>query len=188
MNRQQGRLRVRVAVFACIVAVALVLDQTTKIWAQSALTEGRSIPVIPGLLSFTLVYNPGMSLGMFSSMTWLISLLATAACVVLAVVALRTSSLRWTAVFSFAFAGAFGNLIDRVANADGFLNGAVVDFLDYGWSIGNVADIFLVGAGIAAVVLIVMNEPFGEGTVADDDASTAAAGSGVSAPGEAGSR
>lgn len=161
MTRQQGRLRLRVAVFACIAAVALALDQATKIWAQSALVAGRSIPVVPGLLSFTLVRNPGMSLGMLSSATWLISVLAIVASVALAVLALRTSSLRWTAVFSFAFAGAFGNLIDRVANADGFLNGAVVDFLDYGWSVGNVADIFLVGAGIAAVVLIAINEPFG---------------------------
>ncbi len=161
MTGQQGRPRMRVAVFACIVVVALILDQGTKIWAQNSLSDGHSVSVIPGLLTLTLVYNPGMSLGMFSSMTWLISLLAIVACVVLAVGALRTTSMRWLAVFSFAFAGAFGNFIDRVVNAEGFLDGEVVDFLNYGWSVGNVADIFLVGAAIAAVVLVVIDEPIG---------------------------
>ena len=79
------------------------------------------------------------------------------ACVVMAVLAARTISMRWTVMFAFAFAGAFGNLIDRVAYADGFLNGKVVDFLNYGWSVGNVADIYLVMAGIGVVVLIVLD-------------------------------
>ena len=60
------------------------------------------------------------------------------------------------------FAGAFGNLIDRVIYAEGFLNGKVVDFLNYGWSIGNVADIFLMLAGVAAVLLLFLGEPFSQ--------------------------
>ena len=160
MKDIQGRLRVRVAVFACVAAVALGIDQLTKMWAQQALGDGRTVPLIPGLLSLTLVHNPGASLGLGSGSTWLISLLAVVACVVMAVLAARTISMRWTVMFAFAFAGAFGNLIDRVAYADGFLNGKVVDFLNYGWSVGNVADIYLVMAGIGVVVLIVLDVPF----------------------------
>ena len=37
MKDIQGRLRVRVAVFACVAAVALGVDQLTKMWAQQAL-------------------------------------------------------------------------------------------------------------------------------------------------------
>ena len=116
----------------------------------------------PGILSFTLVHNPGASLGMGSNMTWLISLLAIVACVALAVLAIRTISMKWTVVFALAFAGALGNLIDRVMYAEGFLNGKVVDFLNYGWSVGNVADIFLMVAGVAAVVLLFVGEPFSQ--------------------------
>ena len=150
MTNDQRRLRTRVAVFACIAVVALVLDQISKAWAQSALADGQTVRVIPGILSFTLVHNPGASLGMGSNMTWLISLLAIVACVALAVLAIRTISMKWTVVFALAFAGALGNLIDRVMYAEGFLNGKVVDFLNYGWSVGNVADIFLMVAGVAA--------------------------------------
>ncbi|MCI1225292.1 signal peptidase II [Bifidobacterium sp.] len=159
-NRQHGRLRARVAVFACVAAVALACDQITKAWASRALADGHSVPVVPRLLSLRLIHNPGASLGLGASMTWLISLLATAACVLLVALALTTVSMWWTVAFSIAFAGAAGNLIDRVAYADGFLNGKVVDFLDYGWSIGNVADILLMFAGAGIVALILMGEPF----------------------------
>ena len=162
MKNDQRRLRDRVAVFACIAIAAIAIDQLTKMWALSALADGRTIRVIPGLLSLTLVRNPGASLGMGSGMTWLISLLAMAACVALVVLAVRTISMKWTVLFAFAFAGAFGNLIDRVIYAEGFLNGKVVDFLNYGWSIGNVADIFLMLAGVAAVLLLFLGEPFSQ--------------------------
>ncbi|PLS24016.1 signal peptidase II [Bifidobacterium imperatoris] len=160
MTNQQGRLRIRAAVFACVAAVALIVDQFTKFWALSALSGGQTIRVIPGLLSLTLVRNPGASLGMGSGSTWVISLLAIVACCALLYYGLRAVSLKWTVALSFAFAGAFGNLIDRVMYADGFLNGKVVDFLNYGWSVGNVADIYLVVAGVVIVVLILLNEPF----------------------------
>ena len=172
MKDIQGRLRVRVAVFACVAAVALGIDQLTKMWAQQALGDGRTVPLIPGLLSLTLVHNPGASLGLGSGSTWLISLLAVVACVVMAVLAARTISMRWTVMFAFAFAGAFGNLIDRVAYADGFLNGKVVDFLNYGWFISIpmlclfnpvITQIWL-GPDYAfpeiVVVLIVLDVPF----------------------------
>ena len=170
MTNEQGRLRTRVAVFACVAVIALALDQITKAWA-----DGRTMRVIPGILSFTLVHNPGASLGMGSHMTWLISLLAIVACAVLIVLTLRTISMKWTVIFALAFAGALGNLIDRVVYAEGFLNGKVVDFLNYGWSVGNVADIFLMIAGIAAVLLLLLGEPFSQKELDEQNAEANAA-------------
>lgn len=155
-----GRPRVCVAVFVCVAAVALLLDQISKLWALSALSGGQSMRVIDGLLSFTLVRNPGASLGLGSNFTWVISILAMVACVVIVVLGLRTTSKAWAATLGCAFAGALGNLVDRVSYADGFLNGKVVDFIDYGWSVGNVADIFLTVAGVAIVAMILVNVPF----------------------------
>ena len=126
---------------------------------MAALSNGQTIRVIPGLLSFTLVR--------IRARPWAwdqrylgISLLAVVACVALAVAGVRTVSMKWSVAISFAFAGALGNLIDRVMYADGFLDGKVVDFLNYGWSVGNVADIYLVIAGVVLVILILMGEPF----------------------------
>ncbi len=159
-NNTAGRLRWRVAVFVCVASAALLLDQLSKLWALSALSDGRSLTVIKGWLSFRLVRNPGASLGFGSGFTWVFSLLAVVVCASLVVLALRTTSYAWVLTLAFAFAGALGNLVDRVAYADGFLDGKVVDFIDYGWFVGNVADIYLVIVGVAIVLMLAFNVPF----------------------------
>lgn len=159
-NTLARRPRTRVAVFACVALVALVLDRITKNMALSSLSTDHDVSVIPGLLSLRLLHNPGASLGMGSSTTWLISLLAIVASIALLAAGVMTTDRRWAVCLGLAFGGAVGNLIDRVMYATGFLDGRVVDFLNYGWSVGNVADIWLMVAGIGLVLLIVLSVPF----------------------------
>ena len=161
-NTYKRRLRGRVAVFVALAAVAIALDQVTKALALARLGSGVRVALPGPLRGLRLVRNPGASLGLGSGSTWVISLIAMAACLLIIVLALRTTSMLWTLVLSLAFSGAAGNLIDRVAYASGFLDGAVVDFLDYGWSVGNVADVYLTLAGVAVVVLIVCNVRFSD--------------------------
>lgn len=159
-NTYKRRLRGRVAVFVALAAVAIALDQVTKALAVARLGNGIRVALPGPLRGLRLVRNPGASLGLGSGSTWVISLIALAACLLIIVLALRTTSMVWTLVLSLAFSGAAGNLIDRAAYASGFLDGAVVDFLDYGWSVGNVADVYLTLAGMAVVVLIICNVRF----------------------------
>ncbi|MBT1165337.1 signal peptidase II [Bifidobacterium simiarum] len=165
------RPRVHVAVFVCVALVTLVIDRVTKLMALESLSTDSSIPVVPGLLSLRLLHNPGASLGMGSSATWVISLFAMIVGVGLLVAGVITTSTPWALALSLAFSGAVGNLIDRVIYADGFLDGSVVDFLDYGWSVGNVADIWLVVAGVALVALILRSVPFRDTGREDDHAA-----------------
>ncbi len=167
------RLRGRVAVFVALAAVAIALDQVTKALALARLGDGVRVALPGPLRGLRLVRNPGASLGLGSGSTWVISLIAMAACLLIIVLALRTTSMLWTLVLSLAFSGAAGNLIDRVAYASGFLDGAVVDFLDYGWSVGNVADVYLTLAGVAVVVLIVCNVRFSDGDKAKEHGGAA---------------
>ncbi|OZG48687.1 signal peptidase II [Bombiscardovia coagulans] len=166
VQRKSRRLRRRVAVFACLVLIATGLDQVTKALAQVRLTEGRAEVLIPKVLSLRLLRNPGASLGLGSDYTWLISLVAVVACVAFIILFVSTDSMAWTIAFALAFSGAVGNLIDRVVYAHGFLDGRVVDFIDYGWSVGNVADIYLTMAALLIIVLIMMGKPF-KATVQD---------------------
>ena len=154
------RLRTRAAVFALIVIVGLVIDRATKVWALGVLQCGRQILCIPNFLSLALVRNSGASFGLGSSLTCVISILAIIACSAMLVAVRRTTSLQWTIALSLGFAGAFGNLIDRATYAENFLDGKVVDFINYGWSVGNVADIILVFAGLWFVALILFETPF----------------------------
>ena len=164
------RLRTRVAVFALIVIVGLVVDRLSKLWALSALQYGKQIVCIPNSLMLSLVRNGGASFGLGSGLTSFISIVAILACVAMLAAVRRTKSLQWTIVLSLAFSGAFGNLIDRAIYAEHFLDGKVVDFINYGWSVGNVADIILAVAGIWFVGLILFETPFKPGE-SDDEGS-----------------
>lgn len=172
-NIYKRRLRGRVAVFVALAAVAIALDQVTKALAVARLGNGIRVALPGPLRGLRLVRNPGASLGLGSGSTWVISLIALAACLLIIVLALRTTSMVWTLVLSLAFSGAAGNLIDRAAYASGFLDGAVVDFLDYGWSVGNVADVYLTLAGMAVVVLIICNVRFSDRDKAPDHGGAA---------------
>ena len=164
------RLRTRVAVFALVVIVGLVVDRLSKLWALSALQYGKQIVCIPNSLMLSLVRNGGASFGLGSGLTSFISIVAILACVAMLAAVRRTKSLQWTIVLSLAFSGAFGNLIDRAIYAEHFLDGKVVDFINYGWSVGNVADIILAVAGIWFVGLILFETPFKPGE-SDDESS-----------------
>ncbi|WP_375169555.1 signal peptidase II [Gardnerella vaginalis] len=157
------RLRTRAAVFALVVIVGLVVDRLSKLWALSALQYGKQIVCIPNSLMLSLVRNGGASFGLGSGLTSFISIVAILACVAMLAAVRRTKSLQWTIVLSLAFSGAFGNLIDRAIYAEHFLDGKVVDFINYGWSVGNVADIILAIAGIWFVGLILFETPFKPG-------------------------
>lgn len=158
--RKTRRLRKRVAVFVCLTALAIALDQISKALAQVSLADGQRHPLLGSLLGLRLLRNPGASLGLGSDVTWIISLIAILVCLVIIYLLFKTTSMLWTVVLSLIFSGAAGNLIDRVAYAQGFLDGSVVDFLDYGWSVGNIADIYLTVAALAVLILILADVKF----------------------------
>ena len=132
-------------------AAVVVLDQLTKWWAVEALDDGRVIDLV-WTLRLRLVFNTGAA---FSSFQGLGPLLGVAAVAVAAALLLnrRLVSGRWSAIATGCIAGgALGNLADRLFRSDdGFLRGAVVDFIDVQWwPVWNVADMGVVlgGAGL----------------------------------------
>lgn len=62
-----------------LLAVVVVgLDQASKQWALSALTEGERTPLLGDLLGLTLVFNPGAALSLATGQTWILTLAAVA--------------------------------------------------------------------------------------------------------------
>jgi signal peptidase II len=123
-----------------VAAVIVVLDQLTKIWAVSALSDGP-VEVIGTILQFRLTRNPG---GAFSLLTGLTPVLAVLA-VVMVVYIVRTTRRTADAVMAYSLGlvlgGAVGNLVDRMVRSPGFLRGEVVDFIKVpNWPTFNVAD------------------------------------------------
>jgi signal peptidase II len=123
-----------------VAAAIVVLDQLTKIWAVSALSDGP-VEVIGTLLQWRLTRNPG---GAFSLLTGLTPVLAVLA-VVMVVYIVRTTRRTADVVMAYSLAlvlgGAVGNLVDRLVRSPGFLRGEVVDFIKVPhWPTFNVAD------------------------------------------------
>ncbi len=109
----------------------LVLDQLTKAMVRAWLPLHESVTVIPGFLDFTHVRNTGTAFGFlnavdFPGKTAVISLIATAALVAIAMYSLALAAHQIYARIGLALVsgGAAGNLLDRI------FAGSVVDFVD----------------------------------------------------------
>ncbi len=134
--------------------VVVALDQATKAWALSALTEGERTPLLGDLLGLTLVFNPGAALSIATGMTWILTVAAIAVTVVVLKVSSRLGSRTWTVALGLLLGGAVGNLIDRIVRDPGVGRGEVVDFIAYAdWFVGNVADIAIVAAAGLMILL-----------------------------------
>lgn len=128
----------------------VVVDQTTKHWAVTSLGPDREIDLF-WTLRLNLAFNNGMAFGQGQGFGPVIAVIATLVIVYL-LVSLRTEASRMSTIgMGLLIGGAAGNLTDRLLRGDeGFLRGAVVDFIDLQWfPIFNVADMAVnVGAGL----------------------------------------
>ncbi len=143
----------RHALRAVVAAASVVgVDQLTKWWALQALDGGRVVDLV-WTLRLRLVFNTGAAFSSFQGLGPLLGIAAVAIAAVL-LVNRRLASDRWSAVAAGCIAGgALGNLSDRLfRSSDGFLQGAVIDFIDVQWwPVWNVADMGVVLGGAALV-------------------------------------
>ena len=162
-----------------IALLVIILDQTSKWWAEAALGDGQTIPVIGDLIRFVLVYNPGAAFSIGSDFTWVFALLAAAAVVFIARLTWQVESRGWMVALGLLLGGATTHLGDRLFREPGFARGHVVDFIGYGnLFIGNVADIAIFAGAIMLAILTVMGvhlrRPAAEPAEAGADGSTSA--------------
>lgn len=146
--------RRRWAVAVAVAVLILVVDQLSKYWAVSTLTDHAPIRVLGDFLSFQLLYNSGAAFSIGEGSTWVFTVVAAVAVVVLARLAGRVRSAAWAWSLGLLLGGAATHLLDRLFRAPGFARGHVVDFIDYnGWFVGNIADISLAFGAVLAVLL-----------------------------------
>lgn len=147
--------RALLVVFVLVAAVVYALDQASKFWAISSLTDAEPVSVVGSLIRLRLIRNPGAALSIGTGSTWLLTVLA---CVILVIViraSRRIGSRAWAWALGLLLGGALGNLTDRMFREPGFAQGHVVDFIDYRVFVGNVADIAIVAAALLIAVLTV---------------------------------
>ena len=143
----------RFVLLSIVTAVILVLDQATKLYIDATFKLHESVPVIRGLFHLTYVRNKGAAFGILADSAIRIPFFITVSLLALLAILWYMKKLapdQKLTVFalSLVFAGALGNLVDRIRF------GEVIDFLDvfwgrHHWPAFNVADSAItVGVGL----------------------------------------
>ena len=117
--------------------LVIILDRASKIYIDSVLDPGGSIPLVKGILDITYVRNSGALFGLFADLNSLLILFALV--LILAILYYYLRARPRDRLLNLALAlelgGATGNLIDRIAY------GRVIDFIDFKiWPVFNIAD------------------------------------------------
>lgn len=128
-------------------ALVIAADRLTKIWVTLHVRMGGAIPIVPGILRITHWTNEGAAFSLFADSThptlvhWgLIGFSCVAALAVLVLLVRVAGKFSMVSIaLALVFAGALGNVHDRIAY------GSVVDFIEvhifsYHWPDFNVAD------------------------------------------------
>jgi signal peptidase II len=132
-------VRVNRVLFLVVVFV-IGFDQITKHWAVTHLDDGH-VDHIFWTLQFNLSFNSGMAFGRGKGWGPVIGVVAMLIVVALVLTVRRQRDLRASLGAGLIVGGALGNIIDRLFRGDGWLRGAVVDFIDFQWfPIFNIAD------------------------------------------------
>ncbi len=150
-TREAVTPRRRTALVAAVAAVIIVFDQLTKTWAVHALAS-KDIDLF-WTLRLHLTRNRGAAFSSNFISGGLVAFLAIGVVIVLIALGRSLDTRLGVLSLGLVLGGAIGNLVDRgVRDADGFLGGAVVDFVDLQWwPVFNVADAAVVVGGLLLV-------------------------------------
>lgn len=141
-----------------VAAIVVLVDQLTKWWAVNALSDNPI--VITDFFQLRLTFNTGAS---FSILTQAGPVIAIVAFGVIGMIlfVLGDASRRIEAIaLGMVLGGAVGNLVDRLFRGDGFLDGAVVDFLDFSFfATFNVADASITCGVVLLLIATFLRRP-----------------------------
>lgn len=122
----------RYKLLVAALAVIVPLDQLTKFFIDSRFRLGESLTVLENFFHITYVRNPGAAFGILADSSvripfFITVTIAASLGILLYLRRLRDDQRLLQFSLCIIFAGALGNLIDRVRF------GEVVDFLDFHW-------------------------------------------------------
>ncbi|MDY5839136.1 MAG: signal peptidase II, partial [Corynebacterium camporealensis] len=142
MIQVSQKRRSYIATMAAVILTVAAVDQATKQFMLSWLTEGEPVYVIGDWFRFYLLFNPGAAFSMGGEgSTWLFTTIQLAFVVGVAIAAPRIHDRGQAIGLAMIAGGALGNLIDRLFREPGFWFGHVVDFISVGdFAVFNLAD------------------------------------------------
>ena len=143
-------------IYILIIAVGLILDRLSKIYAINNFIEN---PIKSLIINFTYLENRGAAFGILQDRR-IFFLLITVGIVIYLIYYFvknhKNNPLILNIALSFIISGALGNFYDRA------FNGYVVDFIEFAFinfPIFNIADILVtIGCGLAIIYILFIHE------------------------------
>lgn len=143
---------------ALIIFLVVGVDQWTKHWAVSTLNDGSTVDIF-WTLRFALGFNSGFAFSQGQGLGPIIGVIAIVAFVWLVRAALTAPTLTMSTAYALIASGAIGNVVDRMFREDKWMNGRVVDFIDFQWfPVFNIADSSIT-IGAVLLVLSLLRDP-----------------------------
>ena len=144
-------------IFAAVAAAVVALDQLSKAWINANIPPGGNLPEM-GPLVIVNVQNTGSAFGLFPNQAFLLSVVAIAGLLVVLMFFRYFGELGFPGglALSLIFAGALGNLIDRLRV------GHITDFIyvrlwgTVYWPAFNVADSAITVGAIALLIVALL--------------------------------
>lgn len=136
--------------------LGLGIDQLTKWWVESTMRLGEVTDVLPPVLRWHYILNPGAAFSIGTDYTWVFTIIMVAVCAFLIYLMLKVRSVSWAVALGLVLGGAMGNLTDRLFREPSFGQGHVVDFIALpNFAIFNIADSCVV-CGVILVCLLTL--------------------------------
>lgn len=138
-----------------LTVVLVVIDQITKALVKPLEFDGP-LPIIDGVFELQYCENDGAAFGILEGQRIFFLFLALIFAVFMTIVIMKLPKEKkfnkLNIVFSFIFAGAIGNTLDRA------INGYVTDFLYFkaiNFPIFNIADIYITVSTVIVIILVI---------------------------------
>lgn len=145
-----------------IVAIGLILDRLSKLWAQNFLMNNGDVVILNNIFSFSYLENRGAAFGILQNKQNMLAILTfiVLSFVIFYLVRYKPSSKILRISLSLIICGAIGNLFDRVTK------GYVVDFIlfhykdVYNFPTFNVADMLVVIGTFSMALYLVKEDKY----------------------------
>jgi signal peptidase II len=156
-------LKKNIIIFILGATAVIILDQITKAAIVAKFVKHESYTIVDGFFNLVYVMNPGAAFGFLANMSatfryvFFIGItVVVMLCIIYYIVKSKPQNILMVISLTLIFAGAVGNLIDRIRF------GAVVDFLDVyigtaHWPAFNVADSAISVGAVLMVWEMIMN-------------------------------
>ena len=150
--RLQELRRDRLLTLAAVAGGVAALDLLTKAWASQTFV-GRTVEILPVVLSFTFTENSGAAFSFFQDAGIFLSLAAFVALGLIVATVWAPRPLAEVVGLGLIAGGATGNLTDRLARGDGAFDGHVIDWIQFpNFPVFNLADTAIT-FGVATILI-----------------------------------